>query len=1465
MFATEQKTAPVNTGKPTAYKILLFRGNRYVETQVVDAMRLGTGARVFLQDNTVKLNDETWKLYNYMKLPSGDKAMLLPTEGKIFSILNRPVIRIGKDRADDIFLKYSKASLVLCDAVLTIYEGTVYLDGVLREPGRYLLQPGDTIFLDSTEICFGGDFVTCIGGVYQCLLNEYFSKRQLAEDFPNYARSPRIIKREPTATVELKDPPKKEAPKKGALVRLILPPLVMMSLTIGVSLMMGRGIYMIVMAAGTLVSTVVSVTNYFQDKKDRKQKETESATSYQEYLLRQRKMLHRFRSQFIDAKTYHNPSVQEIAELVDRYSNRIYERRSSDADFLQISLGSADCEPSYKVQCKLDDFEANKDPLYLEMLDVYKSFTMIRDIPKVIDLKNAHLGIVGESSFIHTQLKALLAQLAFMHSYRDIEIVLLTDPQSREEFEWVRWYPHCRIASINVSGLISSENQRDQVLGNISQMLKQRKQYLDESKRDARFTPHYVFVIDNPNLVLSHSIMEFLQEEDTELGFSIIYTTHLLSNLPENIKTILMLDTKDKGTLLLDEGLLVDQPIQLHNIENVDLEAMSRALAPLIHNQGVTTQIPESISFFELYNVKHPTELPIERLWASNASHKSLAVPLGVRGKDDIVYLNLHEKSHGPHGLVAGTTGSGKSEILQSFILSLAVNFHPHEVGFLLIDYKGGGMANLFKDLPHLLGTITNLDGSESMRALASIKSELARRQRIFNEHDVNAINQYTKLFKEGKAKEPLPHLFLISDEFAELKKEQPEFMRELVSAARIGRSLGVHLILATQKPSGVVDDQIWSNSKFKLALKVQNESDSREVIKTPDAARIIQPGRAYLQVGNNEIYELFQSAWSGAAYSKEHEDRAFDSRVYLVNDLGQGVLLNDDLSDMASAEDTGVTQLDATVAEIQKVYLRKRAVAVAKPWLPPLEEQIVSPHIDAVRAGDVGQLRKQDMTVQLGRVDLPESQSQIEYVHDFFKDGNLAIFGASGFGKSTTAMTIALSLAMKNAPDLLQFYIMDFGNASLIPLKGLPQTADYLSFDDTDKHDKLYKLLLSEVATRKKLFARENAINFNMYNTVAKQKLPVILLVIDNYDVIKELGYETEEVLTKITRDGVGLGIYTVIAATRQSAVRYAVLNNFKDKIVHFMHESSDIYALVGRSDYTLPEIRGRAMVRMEDVSLMQVYLPLAFTDEMQYTAGLRNTIDAIARNCSVSGANGIPVLPDILTIPDLLRAAGPDKRKRIVLGLDTESVRPQFFDSSAQVQLIVGTAQTGKSNLLKLILGQLAGETVFIADSKTCDLQNAAERPNTVYMSNAAQASVFVARLKQVIEERKALLEQQGGRRRPKDFYAALPRVSILIDDADYFVECCAGCAKEMEALLPEALVVGVYIYSTTAPSKMRGYDPVTKLLKDTTHGVLLGNPSDQSIFIVPSIRGYKPQVDMGMIARMGQQVMIKIPQVE
>ncbi|MCL2362043.1 MAG: type VII secretion protein EssC [Defluviitaleaceae bacterium] len=1405
------------------------------------------------------------------ELPNIDestKAFQISAVEAHFSTKGITPIRVGSSPRDHISLQDTTTTFAIHSNTIDVADCTdLYLNGKKINAGNHPIHPGDSIWAGTTKLTLREDYISCIGENYSSNLNISTHTPEKYDEFPIYKRSPRIIKREPTETVEITPPKEKDEPKKGELLKTILPPLLMVGVTVSMGILMGRGLFMLASAAMMSVSMVFSVTTFFGDKKTRKEKEAERVSNYDIYLLDKRKKLHQLNEEQKDSLLYHNLSPKEIEKEVMSYSSRLYERASNDSDFLTLSLGNSTAPISYKLQAKSDEpGETTKDPLVEEMQTLTSSYQEITNMPTVIDLKQAHLGLVGEKAYIHRQLTAILTQICFFQSYLDIEIVLLVEEEHWPKFEWVRWYPHCRIKSINITGLVSAENQRDQVLGNIAQVLKFRKQKQDEEKKDSRFLPHYLFIIDNPKLIINHSIMEYLQTPETSMGFSIIYTTHIQANLPENIKTVFMLDGGDKGTLLMNEGNLLNRPVALPDI-SINHEAIARKLAPIKHSQGVSTQIPESVTFFELYNVKRPDEIPILDLWERNACHKSLAVPLGLRGKDDMVALNLHEKAHGPHGLVAGTTGSGKSEIVQSYILSLAANFHPHEVGFLLIDYKGGGMANLFAKLPHLLGTITNLDGSESMRALASIKSELARRQRVFGEFGVNNINQYTKLFKAGEAKpidedstqsaQPMPHLFIISDEFAELKKEQPDFMSELVSAARIGRSLGVHLILATQKPSGVVDDQIWSNSKFKLALKVADESDSNEILKTPDAARITQPGRAYLQVGNNEIYELFQSAWSGAPFSEEVVKRGFDSRVYLVNRLGQGELLNEDLSEVDAGEDAKSTQLDVIVSHIDSLYASLHTVTVDKPWLPPLAEKLVTNHIK--RNVDVGSYTTHNLSVPLGMVDIPEQQAQKEYFHNFVEDGNLAVFGASGFGKSTSLMNVALTLASNNSPQLLHYFILDYGNSALAQLRELPHTADYLTFDDAEKLDKLVKLFTEELKKRKSLFAGVSATNFKMYNELAESKLPAILVIIDNYDVIKELNNELEEFLVKLTRDGTGIGIYTAITASRYGAVRYSVINNFKNKIAQFMFDASDVTAVVGRSAYKLPEIRGRALVKMQDVHIAQIYLPAPYENDVEYTKEIGQIISEISNLNSATKATGVRVVPDVVTYDDLIPFLQV-KEKQLILGFDIESTDPMYLDLSISCQMIIGAPSTGKTNILKLLAKQLSGTTMFVADSRAGDLYELEDWDGITYMSTESQLDNFYEVLNSEVENRQQ--SQQSSGLRQREFTAAQPPVLVLIDDGDNFAELCKAKTREMETLVPKAMEVGVCFVTTTLPTKMRGYDNLTKMLKDSQGGLVLGSPADQSVFQINLPRGFKPVPDIGFWYKRGDIRQVKLP---
>ncbi|MBP2622162.1 type VII secretion protein EssC [Streptococcus panodentis] len=747
------------------------------------------------------------------------------------------------------------------------------------------------------------------------------------------------------------------------------------------------------------------------------------------------------------------------------------------------------------------------------------------------------------------------------------------------------------------------------------------------------------------------------------LGCSLIFVQDVMSSLSENIKTVINIKDRNTGQLVMEEGILRETDFQLdHFPAGYDREDIARTLAPLHHLQNLKSSIPDTVTFMEMYGAETFADLQVLQKWQQNAPYKSLAVPIGLRGKEDLVYLNLHEKAHGPHGLIAGTTGSGKSETIQSYILSLAVNFHPHDVAFLLIDYKGGGMANLFKNLPHLLGTITNLDGAQSMRALASINAEIHRRERLFREFEVNHINQYQKKYKNGEATEPLPHFFLISDEFAELKVNQPDFIKELVSIARVGRSLGVHLILATQKPSGVVDDQIWSNSRFKLALKVADRADSMEMLHTPDAAEITQTGRAYLQVGNNEVYELFQAAWSGADYQPDKDELGIeDHTIYLINDLGQYEVLNQDLSGLDLAEDIKEvpTELEAIVSQIQLLTESQQIAPVPQPWLPPLRERIYLPDL---RKGNFKELWKhtnRSLKAILGYIDLPSQQTQYTLEHDFNNDGNIALFGGPLTGKSNFIQTLTMDLARQFTPEQIHFYLLDFGTNGLLPLRQLPHVADTVMIDDQEKITKFLSRMKSEIRYRKTLLRKYMVANINLYREVSGQQIPNIVIMLDSYDSVKEssLVMDLENTFQTIAREGLSLGIYFIITAGRIGVVKAALLASIKTRISLKLTDDTDTRALIGRTQLILEDKPGRAMIKLDEPEIFQMALPTKGDTAIDVIEQIGSEGKKMSEHWKGQRPKAIPIVPEELAFdvftqnPSVQQAS---KQNQLPLGLD-------------------------------------------------------------------------------------------------------------------------------------------------------------------------------------------------------------------
>src|SRR5690625_1049194 len=1144
----------------------------------------------------------------------------------VFDCANHLEISFGTNPYDDCYSENLRADIVLSREnlhryfTLYVHRGEVY-HNFKRVLESVPVQVGDQIFFDGIVVAIGEKDLEIVAPKnFRAKLVEIPKSKQYDDDYPNYHRSPRIIYREPEEKKIIAKPTAQPSKPSEQLMRTIIPPIVMIAALGLVSIFQPRRIFIIVMLTMTVTTVIISITSYVKNVKEYRINMKNRNKSYNEYLQNKTKELHEALEEQRHALQYHYPNVEEIAQLAKQVDARIYEKTMFHHDFLTYRVGLGTIDTSFEVEFNEEEFTEEKDELVQLARDLHTRYQKIEHVPVTTSLMNGPIGYIGQRSLALEQLQLLVMQTAFFHSYHELQFIVIFPEEEKSEWEWMRWLPHAKLKDLNIRGFVYHDRSRDQVLTSLYQILKERKLIITEKENNREkqyFTPHYVILITDEKLILDHTIMEFFNEDPSELGISLVFVQDVLQSLPEHVETVIDIRDAKSGNVLLEEGELVNQAfVPDHFPANFKKENISRSLAPLNHLQSLKSSIPETVTFLEMYGVERVEEFDLRKNWLQNETYKSLAVPLGLRAKDDIVYLNLHEKAHGPHGLVAGTTGSGKSEIIQSYILSLAVNFHPHEVAFLLIDYKGGGMANLFQHLPHLLGTITNLDGAQSMRALASIKAELEKRQRIFGEHDVNHIHQYQKLYKQGEASEPMPHLFLISDEFAELKAEQPDFMKELVSTARIGRSLGIHLILATQKPSGVVDDQIWSNSKFKIALKVQDASDSNEILKTPDAAEITLPGRSYLQVGNNEIYELFQSAWSGADYVPDKDDRELvDTTVYAINELGQYDILTEDLSGLDRKEEVKktVTELDAVIDHIQDYTEAQQIEPLARPWLPPLPERVFAQDLHPVNFKEAWKEPKQPLRVMIGLLDQPELQAQTPSTIDLTKDGHIAVFSSPGYGKSTFLQTVVLDLVRQHNPEHLHVYLMDFGTNGLLPLKKFPHVADTLLIDEAEKIGKWIRLVTDEIKERKQKLSKYGVANIEMYEKASGDLVPNMMIVIDNYDAVREADFvdEFNKIITQTAREGASLGIHLAISAGRQNAMRMPLLSNLKVQIALYLIDPSEARAIVGKTDVEVEEIQGPGLIKLEDPTLFQTMLPTEGAEALE----IIDNIQAIAK----------------------------------------------------------------------------------------------------------------------------------------------------------------------------------------------------------------------------------------------------------
>lgn len=863
--------------------------------------------------------------------------------------------------------------------------------------------------------------------------------------YPRFSRNTRLKTVICEDKIEILDPPSKPQKPKSNLFMKLFPSFGML-IAAGAMAFMG-GTMIIFSLISCTIAIITAVVGVMEGKKEFREKTANRIEVYQKYIASKRQEIEECRNrEWTERNEIYIPAEQEIQQ-VETFSPDLFDRTPQDEDFLCVRLGSGPIESARQVNYKKQEKLEIEDDLSLLPEQTASFYKELQNAPVICDLKNVNaVGITGEEADRFELLKLIVTDVALRHFAADVKLFFVAEKEHAGRMHLFRFLPGAYCVQTDTRGIVTDDESKTLIFEYLYKELTMRAQ-------EKRSYPHLLIFFYDEYGYKKHPISQFT-EKGKDLGVTFLFFGQTRADIPVGCDYVVQLSGGYRGVLINAAEKSKTVPFVSSQISDTLAVRIVRTLAPVCTDEvSLEGELIKNISMFKMLNILSVEDLDLKARWSASKVTKSMAAPVGV-SKTGIVMLDLHDKAHGPHGLVAGTTGSGKSEILQTYILSMATLYHPYEAAFVIIDFKGGGMVNQFAQLPHLLGAITNIDGNAINRSLKSIKAELQKRQKYFAQADVNHIDKYIRKYKAGEVSEPLPHLIIIVDEFAELKAEQPEFMKELISAARIGRSLGVHLILATQKPAGQVNEQIWSNSRFKLCLKVQSKEDSNEVLKSPLAAEIKEPGRAYLQVGNNEIFELFQSAYSGVP-EREDEGTGKAFTIYEVPDGGKKVPVY--VKKKNKGQEGMNNQLEAIVSYVSEYFRSIQIPQLPDICLPPLRECIEFPPVSKEAVQE--QKKEVGFYAWIGVYDDPDHQNQDQYAVNL-SAANMIIIGSAQTGKTTILQNVIRSLSEQYTPDEVAIYIIDFASMVLKNFETLNHVGGVVSSSEDEKLKNLFKML---------------------------------------------------------------------------------------------------------------------------------------------------------------------------------------------------------------------------------------------------------------------------------------------------------------------------------------------------------------------------------------------------------------------
>jgi S-DNA-T family DNA segregation ATPase FtsK/SpoIIIE len=1005
--------------------------------------------------------------------------------------------------------------------------------------------------------------------------------------------------------------------------------------------------------------------------------------------------------------------------MIDEDDLHLWERRPHDPDFASVRVGVGEVEPT--VVLKLPDMDPLA-PRYQEVSELYGKHKLLKDVPITIDLRQiGSLAIWGGNrALVLETVYAMISHLTAHHAPHELRIALLCDNEQAADWDWLKWVKHNESLQPELPGrsVAIGKDAAHVLLDDLTNIVRPRLS--SEGQEGGVIDPdeprvypvHYLLVIDHYNLVKDVAAADYLLENVQQAGVTIIDIESSPRDVPDVCQARLEISPTGRAEFATVGPTPIIWRCQTDKLNAHHVGELARQLTNKhqARSTSMVSNIPTSVrlvdALFGADDQKRISvdEIEVSQTWTERPPDRTWSILLGWKQNNEPVWLNLLEDQDGPHGLAAGTTGAGNSVLLQSMILSMALTHSPSEINFVLVDFKGGSTAEAFRDLPHTISVITNLQGRLVDRSLAILKAEARRRQEVLRQAGVKDIATY---HARQDNLPPLPRLVIVIDEFAEMAKALPTFMDEVNSLAAIGRSLGMHLILATQKPAGVVPDKVWANLKFRVCLRVASAMDSRDMLGIADAALLPSslPGRAYLRVGSERL-ELFQSANIAYPYrpdvaAPEQQSTVIVRRAGLISDTQKLTAPDETLRAIA-----GRTELEVLVERIA------RTSEPVSRWPDPLPssvpvEQVWRQHrvVPTWRWSDEGEHLEfcdspdsldSRLTVAVGLVDDPHEQTQRPLWLDL-KNQHYLIAGAPRSGRSTLIQTIVRTLLVNTTPEELNISLLDFGGQNLVVFKGAPHVANVLSVNTPTRLRRFLGQVSDDLDRRAQLRAAQRL-----------NEVPETLYIVDGFAQLKDLFPDEIRVLTRVAREGLALGVHLIVTVDQIMSVPLKIRTNLLGRLALHLSDSADYLDLVGRVSGTLPDaIPGRGLVREEATKPaleFQVALPVGRQEETNgnYVALLENDLFAKLHRLSQklgeawSGQRPEPIqiletaisaqeLPAELcpggqtwgqeqTLPKL--AVGRGNRRLEWIEIDYGVHGPHF--------LICGPPQSGKTNLL-------------------------------------------------------------------------------------------------------------------------------------------------------------------------------------